>query len=55
VGQISVVAGLQAHGLVIQVVARRDLVPHSFPIFTGLCEKDSTGAGSLALLTARHK
>ena len=55
VGQISVGATPPAHGLVIQDVAGRDLVPHSFPFLTGLCEKDSTGAGSLALLAVRYK
>jgi hypothetical protein len=53
--QISVGAAPRAHGLVIQDVAGGELAPHSFPFFTGLCEKESTGARSLVLLAVHRK
>jgi hypothetical protein len=52
---MSVVAAPKAQGLVIQDLLRCDVVSHSFPFFTGLCEKSPAGAASLALLTGRHK
>jgi len=52
---MSVMAASEALNLVIQDSPRRDHVPHSFAFFTGLCEKASAGARSLAVLTGRHK
>ena len=40
---MSLVAALKPQGLVIQDQPRCDVVSHSFPFFTGLCEKSSTG------------
>src|SRR5262249_5872343 len=53
--QMSTVTALRPQALVMQDAARRDSVTHSFPFFTGLCEKDAARAGSLGLLTAGHK
>jgi len=55
VSQMSVMAVPRVPNLVLQSGARRDLLPHSFAFFTGLCEKARAGAPSLALLTGRHK
>ena len=55
VAEISIVAGPTAHGVAMPGVAWRDVMPHSSPFFTGLCEKDRAGAASLALLAEGHK
>jgi hypothetical protein len=53
--QMSVRTTPWALSLVPLDVVRRDHVSHSFAFFTGLCEKASAGARSLAVLTGRHK
>lgn len=55
VSQMSVLAASEALNLVMQDSPHRDHVSHSFAFFTGLCEKASAGARSLAVLTGRHK
>ena len=55
VSQMSVMAAPSALNLVAQDCPRRDLLPHSFVFFTGLCEKADAAAPSFALLTGRHK
>lgn len=52
---LSVMAAPKACGLVVQAFTRCELLSHSFPFFTGLCEKSSAEAASLAPLAGRHK
>jgi hypothetical protein len=43
-GKISLPPASQAQALVMRDAGRRELVSHSFPFFTGLCEKSLLGA-----------
>lgn len=47
--QISVAAQRRTHRLVTWAAMQRARTANSFPFFTGVCEKESSGAASLAL------
>ena len=53
--QMSMAAASRALNLVMLGAARPLGIMNSFPFFTGLCEKESRPAASLALSAVRHK